>query len=80
MRAGRTMGLLTLFAGLATWFATRAAMERSHQIRRREQEDRLRWETDGGATAGTTLPSRCRPSPDSRSWAGARATGRESSA
>ena len=56
MRAGRTMGLLTLFAGLATWFATRAAMERSHQIRRREQEDRLRWETDGGATAAGPQP------------------------
>jgi hypothetical protein len=50
------MGLLTLFAGLATWFATRAAMERSHQIRRREQEDRLRWETDGGATTAGPQP------------------------
>ena len=56
MRAGRTLGLLTLFAGLATWFATRAAMERSHQIRRREREDRLRWETDGGATTAGPQP------------------------
>jgi hypothetical protein len=50
------MGLLTLFAGLATWLATRAAMQRSHEIRRREQADRLRWETDGGATATGPQP------------------------
>jgi hypothetical protein len=56
MRAGRTMTLLTLFAGLATWFATRNAMQRSQQIRRREQDDRLRWENDGGATSGGSQP------------------------
>ena len=58
MRAGRTMGLLALFAGLATWFATRAAMQRSRELRQREQEDKLRWETDGGATdAGPQPPA-----------------------
>ena len=56
MRAGRTMGLLTLFAGIATWFATRAAMQRSPDLRRREQEDRSRWETDGGATTSGPQP------------------------
>jgi len=56
MRVGRTMTLLTLFAGIATWYATRAAMQRSHDIRRREQMDRLRWETDGGATQAGPQP------------------------
>ena len=57
MRAGRTMTLLALFAGLATWLITKNAMQRSHQIRRREQSDNLRWENDGGATeAGAQAP------------------------
>ena len=56
MRVGRTMGLLTLFAGIATWYATRAAMQRNHDSRRREQDDRLRWETDGGATPAGPQP------------------------
>jgi hypothetical protein len=55
MRIGRTLGLLTFFAGLATYFATRAAMRRDDEIRRNE-DDRLRWETDGGATAGGPQP------------------------
>jgi hypothetical protein len=50
MRIGRTFGLLTLFAGLATLLATRAAMKRQDQLRHREVDDRLRWEGEGGAT------------------------------
>ena len=30
VRLGRTMGLLTLFAGLTAWFAMRDAMRREH--------------------------------------------------
>jgi hypothetical protein len=48
------MGLLTLFAA-CDLAGTRAAMQRSHDIRRREQ-GRLRWETDGGATSGGPQP------------------------
>jgi len=50
------MTLLTVFAGLATWFATRNAMRRSHEIRRREREDRLRWEDEGGAIRAGPQP------------------------
>ena len=58
MRIGRTMGLLALFAGLTTWYAVREAIRRSDELRRNEERDRLRWETDGGATkAGPRLPS-----------------------
>ena len=56
MRIGRTLGLLTLFAGLTTWFATRAALQR-HDVRQRTEDDeRIRWETDGGATTAGTQP------------------------
>lgn len=50
------MGLLALFAGLTTWFATRAAIRRSDELRRCEEADRLRWETDGGATTAGPQP------------------------
>ena len=56
MRVGRTMGLLTLFAGLTAWFATRAAMSREAVRERRETEDMTRWETDGGATTSGPQP------------------------
>lgn len=57
MRIGRTFGLLTFFAGLATLLATRAAMKRQDQLRRNEVDDRLRWEGEGGATtAGPQAP------------------------
>jgi hypothetical protein len=56
MRIGRTLGLLTFFAGLATYLATKAAMRRDDEIRRSELDDRLRWETDGGATVGGPQP------------------------
>ena len=57
MRIGRTIGLLTLFAGLTTWFATRAALQRHGTRQRRETEDMTRWENDGGATtAGPQTP------------------------
>lgn len=54
MRMGRTLTLLTVFAGLTAWFATRAAMRRADLRDRRDTEDMTRWETDGGAT--TTGP------------------------
>ena len=58
MRIGRTFGLLTFFAGLATLLATRAAMQRKDQLRHGEIADRLRWEDEGGATkAGPQVPS-----------------------
>ena len=55
MRIGRTLGLLTLFAGLTTWFATRAAL-RHQGARAKEVEDMTRWETDGGATTAGPQP------------------------
>ncbi len=58
MRPARTLGLLTLFVGLTTWFATRAALQRRERTRRTEVADRLRWEGEGGATAaGPQTPS-----------------------
>ena len=56
MRLGRTMGLLTLFAGLTAWFATRAAMSREVARERTRTEDMTRWETDGGATTSGPQP------------------------
>ena len=56
MTMKRTLGLLTLFAGLTTWFATRAAMQRRDEARRTENEERTRWETDGGATTAGPQP------------------------
>lgn len=57
MRIGRTFGMLTFFAGLATWLATRAAMQRQNELRQSERNDRLRWESEGGATtAGPQVP------------------------
>ena len=50
MRIGSTIGLLTLFAGLTTWFATRAALQRQDTRQKAQTEDMTRWETDGGAT------------------------------
>jgi hypothetical protein len=48
--------LLTFFAGLATWLATRAAMQRKQETERTTSEDRSRWETDGGATTAGPQP------------------------
>ena len=56
MRMGRTLTLLTLFAGLTTWFATRSAMRRADQRDRNQTEDMTRWETDGGATTAGPQP------------------------
>jgi hypothetical protein len=56
MRIGRTIGLLTLFAGLTTWFATRAALQRQQSRQRNQTEDMTRWETDGGATTAGPQP------------------------
>ena len=56
MRIGRTIGLLTLFAGLTTWFATRAALQRQRTRQRNETEEMTRWETDGGATQAGPQP------------------------
>jgi hypothetical protein len=53
---GRTIGLLTLFAGLTTWFATRAALRRQATRRRTETDEMIRWETDGGATTAGPQP------------------------
>ena len=50
------MGLLTLFAGLTAWFATRAAVRRDAARSRRQTEDMTRWETDGGATTAGPQP------------------------
>jgi hypothetical protein len=57
MRIGRTIGLLTLFAGLTTWFATRAALRHQGTRRKTETEDMTRWETDGGATTSGPQPT-----------------------
>jgi len=58
MRVARTLTLLTLFAGVTTWFATLAALRRRNEQRKNEIEDRTRWEDDGGATtSGPQLPS-----------------------
>lgn len=56
MRVGRTLGLLSLFAGLATYFATRAAMQKREEHERREVDENTRWETDGGATTAGPQP------------------------
>jgi hypothetical protein len=56
MRVGRTMGLLTLFAGLTAWFATRAAVRRDDVRKRSQTEDMTRWENDGGATTAGPQP------------------------
>jgi len=56
MRLGRTLGLLTLFAGLTTWFATRAALQRQQTRERTETDDMTRWENDGGAITGPQAP------------------------
>jgi hypothetical protein len=56
MRIGRTIGLLTLFAGLTSWFAMRAALRRQDLRQRTETEDMTRWETDGGATTSGPQP------------------------
>jgi hypothetical protein len=56
MRIGRTIGLLTFFAGLSAWYATRAAMRRQGTTQRTQTEDMTRWETDGGATTAGSQP------------------------
>jgi hypothetical protein len=56
LRIGRTMGLLTLFAGLTAWYATREAMRRQQRRDRSRTEDMTRWEDDGGATTAGPQP------------------------
>ena len=56
MRIARTLGWLSLFAGVATYLATRAARRRREDQERLEVDDRTRWETDGGATAEGPQP------------------------
>lgn len=56
MRIVRTLGWLSLFAGLATYFATRAAMQKREVKERTEVDESTRWETDGGATAAGPQP------------------------
>lgn len=56
MRIGRTLGWLSLFAGLATYFATRAAMQKREALERTAVDDSTRWETDGGATTAGPQP------------------------
>ena len=56
MRIVRTLSWFALFAGVTTYFATRAALRRRDERERIEVEDRARWETDGGATAGGSQP------------------------
>ncbi len=53
---GRTLKLLTFFAGLTAWFATREALRRQDSRRRAEEAERIRWETDGGATTAGPQP------------------------
>lgn len=56
MRIARKLGWFSLFAGIATYLATRAAMRRRNQQERTTVEDSTRWETDGGATASGPQP------------------------
>lgn len=56
MRIARTLGWLSIFAGLATYLATRAALRQREQKERTEVDERTRWETDGGATAAGPQP------------------------
>jgi hypothetical protein len=62
MRIARKFGWFSLFAGVATYFATRAALRRSDEQERTTTEERMRWETDGGATAGGPQPPSASPS------------------
>lgn len=56
MRIARKLGWFSLFAGVATYFATRAALRRRDERELAAIEDRTRWENDGGATAGGPQP------------------------
>ncbi len=56
MRIARKLGWISLFAGVATYLATRAALRRRDQQERAAVEDRTRWETDGGAAAADPQP------------------------
>lgn len=56
MRIARTLGWLSLFAGVATYLAARAAIQKREERERREVEERTRWETDGGATTAGPQP------------------------
>lgn len=58
MRIARTLTLLTLTTGIATWLATRAALRRRDEQLKNDLEEKARWETDGGATrAGPQVPA-----------------------
>ena len=56
MRIARKLGWFSLFAGVATYFATRAALRRRDEKELAASADRARWENDGGATAGGPQP------------------------
>jgi hypothetical protein len=56
MRIARTLSLLSLFAGVATYLATKAALQKRDEQERREVDDSTRWETDGGATTAGPQP------------------------
>lgn len=56
MRITRTLGWFSLFAGVATYLATRAAMRKREEQERAVTDESTRWETDGGATASGPQP------------------------
>lgn len=56
MRIARTLGWLSVFAGLATYLATRSALRRRAEQHQTEVDERTRWETDGGATTAGPQP------------------------
>jgi hypothetical protein len=56
MRIGRTLGWLSIFAGLATYFAARSALRQRQEKQRTDMEEGTRWETDGGATIADAQP------------------------
>lgn len=56
MRIARTLGWLSIFAGIATYLATRSALRRRDEQQRTQVDESTRWETDGGATEAGPQP------------------------
>jgi len=56
MKIASKLGWFSLFAGVATYLATRAALRRRDEQERETVEDRARWETDGGSTTASPQP------------------------
>lgn len=56
MRIARRLSWMSLLAGVATYYATKAAMRRREERQRTQVDERTRWETDGGATAAGPQP------------------------